>query len=49
MTDAPDPRTFYTVRIPAQFNRALEDLRVNPTLDPEVLRFREEARQLFGR
>jgi putative sterol carrier protein len=25
--DAPDPRTFYTVRIPAQFNRALEEQR----------------------
>ena len=33
----------------AEFNRSLEDLRINPTLDPEALRFREQARQLFGR
>jgi hypothetical protein len=27
VTGTPDPRTFYTVRIPAQFNRALEEQR----------------------
>jgi len=33
----------------AEFDRCLEYLRVNPTLDPEFLRFREDARKMFGR
>jgi tetratricopeptide (TPR) repeat protein len=31
------------------FERTLAHLRDNPTLDPEILRFREEARRVFGR